>query len=204
MRTACVAAISVVGWLLVIVGYYFPWRGYYDYALRALAFLVVAYVAAIIATVVWVVLLWRRHHRAWARGVGGATIALVVTITQVPWNGVFGRSWYATHRTKFQALADAARQGELHPDAGDWVRGRNFSVPNFGHGLQDAPIPDAPGRVLMAPMSPEEVSENVYVYVYDRSDGARIDPCTLTTATFGEYYRCTRLGTGWWWLQRRY
>ncbi|TDC81450.1 hypothetical protein [Actinomadura sp. 7K507] len=204
MRTAGFAAIGVVGWLCVIVGHYFPWRGYYDSAPLAVSLLFIAYVVAILATVAWVVRFWRRGHHAWASAVGGAAIVLVVTITQVPWNGVFGRSWYAAHHAKFQALADAARQGELHPDSDGWVRGRDSSVPNFGHGLQDVSVPKAPGRVLIAGMSSEEVSENVYLYIYGRPDAAQIDPCTLTKATFGEYYRCTRLSAGWWWLQRGY
>ncbi|TDC54894.1 hypothetical protein E1281_15125 [Actinomadura sp. KC345] len=170
----------------------------------AVSLLVVAYAAAVIATVAWVVLFWRHHYRAWAWAVGGATLALVVTITQVPWNNVFGRTWYTAHHTEFQTLADAAHQEQLHPDSDGWVRGHDSSVPNFGHGLQDVPVPGAPGRVLMAGMSSEEVSENLYVHVYGRPDAARIDPCTITTATFGEHYRCARLGAGWWWLQRRY
>ncbi|MFD0857124.1 hypothetical protein ACFQ07_33270 [Actinomadura adrarensis] len=170
----------------------------------AVLLLIVAYAAAGIATVAWVGRLWRRHRRTWAWAVGGATVVLVLSVTQVPWNRVFGRSWYAAHRTKFQAMADAARRGELHPDIDGRVRGHHSSVPDFGHGLQDVPVPGAPGRVLMAAMSSEEVSENMDVHVYGRPDAARTDPCKIATATFGEYYRCTRLGGGWWWLHRRY
>jgi hypothetical protein len=132
-------------------------------------------------------------------------VVLIVAVVLLPWNSIFGQTWYAANHAKFATLAATARQGELHADPSGWFDRPDASSLTLGQlSSQDVPIGVAPGRVLMLGMSNEEVPENTYLYVYDRPDAARLNPCELDETTFDDDYRCTRLGDGWWWLHRKH
>jgi len=197
-----IGTISVANWLVVITGRYLLWLEYYDYSGKKLI-LACSFTIAVISMAVLVVLL-RRSRSAWAYAISFAMVALIVAVVLLPWNSIFGRTWFAANHAKFVTLANAARQGKLHADSSGWFERQDASSLTFNHGAQDVPIEVSPGRALMLSMSNEEVSENMYLYVYDRPDAARLNPCKLKETTFDDYYRCTLLGDSWWWLQRKY
>jgi len=131
-------------------------------------------------------------------------VPLIVAVALLPWNKIFGWTWFVANHDKFATLANMARQEKLHADSSGWFEQQDASSLTFNHlDTQDVPLEVSPGRVLMLGMSNEEVSENMYLYVYGRPDAARLNPCKLKETTFDDYYRCTGLGESWWWLQRK-
>lgn len=187
-------AVGVAGWIITFVERFFLGLEYYErYGKQVL--LVCSFGVAVVTTVAGVFLLLRRGKRGWAFSLGSMMVFLVGALALLPWNTIYGRTWFEANRGEFTALADSARQRKLNTNPSGYLRDRR--------GGQDVPIEVAPGRVLMLTTSLEEMSENMYLYIYDRSDAVWVDPCALKETTFDDYYRCTRLGDGWWWLDRK-
>jgi hypothetical protein len=205
-RSYALTATIVASWLVVVTGRYLLWLEYYDRIIEQLI-LGIAFVVAVLSTLWWAQRLVRRHRDIRGYVAAGAAVVLCAAVVLLPWNGIFGRTWFAVHHGKFTALAQLAKDRKLSADMPSvgWVHlPDEFDVLHFDHpNTQDVPIELYPGRVLMMGLSNEEVSENMFLYIYDRPDAARVSPCDLTKTTFDDYYWCSRLSDGWWWLARK-
>ncbi|MEW9554448.1 hypothetical protein [Nonomuraea sp. NPDC050783] len=205
-RSYALSATMVVSWLVVVMGRYLLWLEYYGRIIEHLT-LGAAFIVALLSTWEWAKRLERRRRDTRGRLAIGAVVGLCAAVVLLPWNGVFGRTWFAVHHGKFTALAQLAEEMKLPTDtpSGGWVDlPAEFDLLPFDHlHTQDVSIETYPGRVLMMDLSDEEVSENMFLYIYGRPDAARTSPCDLTETTFDDFYECTRLGDGWWWMARK-
>ncbi|MGP3920628.1 hypothetical protein [Nonomuraea sp. 10N515B] len=203
-RSHALGVISVLSWLVVITGRYLLWLEYDDRHLEKLI-LMSAHVVAAISTMVWVLLARGGSVRKYVAITG--IIGLTVLVALLPWNGIFARTWFAAHHSSFTALAVLAEGRKLKTDMpeGGWVElpGRFDHLAPGRNAAEDGSFDSHPGRVLILGLSHDEVPENSFLYVYDRPDAARVNPCELKGTGFQAYYRCTGLGARWWWLQRR-
>ncbi|MGA5765262.1 hypothetical protein [Nonomuraea bangladeshensis] len=205
-RSYALSATMVVSWLVVVMGRYLLWLEYDDRIIEQLV-LGAAFIVALLSTWGWAKRLERRRRDIRGRLAVGAVVGLCAAVVLLPWNGVFGRTWFAIHHGKFTALAQLAKERKLPTDvsSGGWVDlPVEFDVLHYDHlNTQDVPIEPYPGRVLMMALSDGEVSENMFLYIYGRPDAARTSPCDLTETTFDDFHECTRLGDGWWWMPRK-
>ncbi|MEV0150412.1 MULTISPECIES: hypothetical protein [unclassified Nonomuraea] len=205
-RSHALTATMVASWLVVVTGRYLLWLEYDDRIIEQLI-LGIAFIVAVLSTSWWAQRLVRRRGDIRDYVAVGAVVGLCAAVVLLPWNGIFGRTWFAVHHGKFTALAQLAKDRKLSVDgpSGGWVHlPDEFDVLRFDHlSTQDVPIELYPGHVLTMGLSDEEVPENMFLYLYDRPDAARVSPCDLTATTFDDYWRCSRLGDGWWWLARK-